>query len=226
MRITLFTWALSLFLLLAGCYAHTPNPPAEIAASQPGFRQDIRTPDIPKTIDFAGEAVPLDCFDVKESLIRELSTICYWHASTMYVVKLSNRFFPIIVPILQREGVPDDFKYLCIAESGLQQVISPAKAVGFWQFLEQTGKEYGLEINSEVDERYHIEKATMAACAYLKKAYEKYNSWTMAAAAYNMGNAGADKQIDRQMQASYYDLLLPEETMRYVFRILAFKTVL
>jgi len=168
----------------------------------------------------------MEYFDVAESFIRELTILCYWHASTMYITKLANRFFPIIEPILQREGVPDDFKYLCVAESGLQQVVSPAKAVGFWQFLEKTGKEYGLEINSEVDERYHIEKATVAACAYLKKSYEKYGSWTMAAAAYNMGNANADRQIGRQKQTSYYNLILPEETMRYIYRILAFKTVM
>jgi hypothetical protein len=144
----------------------------------------------------------------------------------MYIIKLANRFFPVIEPILQREGVPDDFKYLCVAESGLQQVVSPAKAVGFWQFMEPVGKEYGLEINSEIDERYHIEKATAAACAYLKKAYEKYGSWTLAGAVYNAGNAGIDKQIGRQKQFSYYDLLLTEETARYIFRVLAFKTIM
>jgi len=223
----------SFFLLLAlvSC-ANTPNAPSDTAdppSSQQHNRalpQDIRTPVIPTHLDFAGEVVPLEFFDVKEALLRELSIICYWHANTMYINKLAHRFFPIIEPILQSEGLPDDFKYLCVAESGLQQVVSPAKAVGFWQFLEQTGKEYGLEINGEVDERYHIEKATVAACAYLKKAYQKYGSWTVAGAAYNAGNAAIDKQIGRQRQTSYYDLLLPEETGRYIFRALAFKLVL
>ena len=223
---TILIRMLLLFLLLVGC-ANTPNNPSGSQQNEPpGFQQDIRTPNVPNKLDFAGEIVPLEYFDVAEPFIRELSIICYWHASTMYFAKLSHRFFPIIEPILQREGVPNDFKYLCVAESGLQQVISPAKAVGFWQFLEATGKEYGLEINSEVDERYHIEKATVAACAYLKKAYEKYGSWTMAAAAYNTGMANTDKQIGRQKQTSYYDLLLHDETMRYIFRILALKTVL
>ncbi|MDR0295653.1 MAG: lytic transglycosylase domain-containing protein [Prevotellaceae bacterium] len=222
----IFIRTLLLFLLLVSCANTTNNLSVPQQNEPPGFQQDIRTPNIPDKLNFAGEVVPLEYFDVAEPLIRELSIICYWHASTMYITKLSHRFFPIIEPILQREGIPNDFKYLCVAESGLQQVISPNKAVGFWQFLEATGKEYGLEINSEIDERYHIEKATVAACAYLKKAYEKYDSWTMAAAAYNMGMANADKQIGRQKQTSYYDLLLPDETMRYIFRILAFKTVM
>ena len=213
-----------LFLALIGC-ANTPNVHSETSTPPAGL-QEVRTPAIPAKLDFAGEPVPMEYFDVKEAFTRELSIICYWHASTMYIKKLSNRFFPIIEPILQREGVPNDFKYLCVAESGLQQVISPAKATGLWQFMEQTGKEFGLEINSEVDERYHIEKATAAACAYLKKAYQKYGSWTLAAAVYNAGNGGIDKQIGRQKQFSYYDLLLTEETARYIFRILAFKTVL
>jgi len=223
---TILNWTFFLFFLLIGC-GHTQNIPSEVVETQADdLWQNIRTPIIPKILDFAGETVPMEYFDVKEALTRELTIICYWHASSMYITKLSNRFFPIIEPILQREGVPNDFKYLCVAESGLQQVVSPAKATGFWQFLENTGKEYGLEINSEVDERYHIEKSTVAACAYLKKAHKRYGSWTMAAAAYNMGSGGLDKQVGLQKQNSYYDLLLPEETMRYIFRILAFKTVM
>ncbi len=190
------------------------------------LQQSISSPGIPGELEFAGETVPLHYFDVRESLVRDLSVICYWHASMLYTIKLAHRFFPIIVPILQREGVPEDFKYLCVAESNLQQVVSPAKAVGFWQFLESTGKEYELEINNEIDERYHIEKATVAACNYLKKAYQKYGSWTMAGAVYNVGNANVDKQIERQKQHNYYDLLLPEETSRYIFRALAFKMVM
>ena len=155
-----------------------------------------------------------------------MSVICYWHASMLYTLQLANRFFPLIEPILAEEGVPADFKYLCVAESNLQQVVSPAKAVGFWQFLESTGKEYGLEINAEVDERYHIEKSTRAACAYLKKSYAKYGTWSLAAASYNVGQTNVDKYITRQKQKNYYDLLLPEETGRYVYRAVVFKMVL
>ena len=188
--------------------------------------QNIIRPPLPTTIDFAGESVPLHFFDVRESLQREMTIISYWHSSLIYTLQLANRFFPIIEPILKEEGVPDDFKYLCVAESNLQQVVSPAKAAGFWQFLEGTGKEYGLEINSEVDERYHIEKATRAACAYLKKSREKYGDWTMAAASYNVGHSNLDRQITRQKETTYYNLLLPEETSRYVYRAVVFKMIL
>ncbi|MDR0695076.1 MAG: lytic transglycosylase domain-containing protein [Prevotellaceae bacterium] len=190
------------------------------------FYQNIAHPLLPEQVDFAGEPLPLHYFDVREALQREMVIITYWHASMLYTLQLSHRFFPIIEPVLKEEGVPDDFKYLCVAESNLQQVVSPSKAVGFWQFLEGTAKEYGLEITPEIDERYHIEKATRAACAYLKKAYAKYGSWTMAAASYNVGNTNLDKQIARQKQTGYYDLLLPEETSRYVFRAVGFKLVM
>ncbi|MDR3133432.1 MAG: lytic transglycosylase domain-containing protein [Prevotellaceae bacterium] len=190
------------------------------------FHQNIEHPSLPEEVDFAGEPLPLQYFDVREALLRELTIINYWHASMLYTLQLSHRFFPIIEPILEEEGVPDDFKYLCVAESNLQQLVSPSKATGFWQFLEGTAKEYGLEITAEIDERYHIEKATRAACAYLKKAYGKYGSWTMAAASYNVGNTNLDKQIARQKQRDYYNLLLPEETSRYVFRAVGFKLVM
>jgi len=192
----------------------------------PLLNQSIVTPPLPESIAFAGESVPLQYFDVRESLQREMSVISYWHASMLYTLQLANRFFPIIEPILAEEGLPDDFKYLCVAESNLQQVISPAKAVGFWQFLEGTGKEYGLEINAEVDERYHIEKSTRAACAYLKKSYAKYGTWSLAAASYNVGQTNIDKYIAQQKQTNYYDLLLPEETGRYVYRAIVFKMVM
>jgi hypothetical protein len=189
------------------------------------FRQMIVNPPLPDAFDFAGESVPLVNFDVRESLQRELTVLCYWHASMIYTMQLANRFFPIIEPVLREEGVPDDFKYLCVAESNLQQAVSPMKAVGFWQFLEQTAKEYGLEITTEIDERYHIEKATRAACAYLKKAHEKYGNWALAAASYNVGHKNLDRYIARQHQTSYYNLLLPEETGRYLFRAAAFKLI-
>jgi hypothetical protein len=141
------------------------------------------------------------------------------------LLKRANRYFPVIEPILQKNGIPNDFKYLAVAESGLMQTVSPSKAAGIWQILEGTAREYGLEVNSEVDERYHIEKSTEAACRYLNKGYGKYGSWTMAAASYNYGQNGMDKQIDRQQGDSYYNMVLGEETGRYVYRILAIKVI-
>ena len=190
------------------------------------IQQTITLPPLPEQQTFAGEMVPLQNFDTRESLQRELTVITYWHASMIYTLQLANRFFPIIEPILKEEGVPDDFKYLCVAESNLQQVISPAKAVGFWQFLDGTGKEYGLKITSEIDERYHIEKSTRAACAYLKKMKQRYGNWTLAAASYNVGFRNIDRYVETQKEKSYYDLLLPEETGRYVFRAIVFKLVM
>lgn len=180
---------------------------------------------IPEKLSFAGEEVPLQYYDVRESLDRELQVNTFWHSQTVLLLKRANRYFPIIEPILKKNSIPDDFKYLAVAESGLTQAISPAKAVGFWQLLEATAKEYGLEVNREVDERYHIEKSTEAACQYLKKAYEKYGTWTMAAASYNFGMNGINRQIDRQDSYLYYDMVLGDETGRYVFRILALKVI-
>ena len=180
---------------------------------------------IPKSISFAGEPVPLHLFDVRESLDRELQVNTYWHSQTVLLLKRANRYFPIIEPILKEKGIPDDFKYLAVAESALTQAVSPSQAVGFWQILEGTGKELGLEINNEVDERYHIEKSTHAACVYLLKSYKQYGNWTMAAASYNFGRNGINRQIERQNNNDYYDMVLGEETGRYVFRILALKTI-
>lgn len=183
--------------------------------------------DLPEELDFAGELVPLQNFDTRESLDRELLVNAYWQSQTLIFIKLANRFFPIIEPILKENNIPDDFKYLVIAESGLVPIAkSPSGAVGFWQFLKGTATDYGLEVNSEVDERYHIEKATLAAAKYLKHNYEKYGSWTMVAASFNIGRTGLYRQVKRQKSNNYYDLLLPQETSRYVFRILAIKLIL
>ena len=192
------------------------------------FKKDnkIYSVPIPAKLDFAGERVPLEHFDVRESLDRELHVNVYWQSQTMLFFKKASKFFPIIEPILKENGIPDDFKYLAVIESGLMGVVSPAGATGYWQFMKATGKEFGLEINSEVDERYHIEKSTEAACKYLKKSYKKYSNWTMVAAAYNAGNTGIAKQVKRQKQKAYYDLLLGDETGRYVFRILAVKEIM
>lgn len=181
---------------------------------------------IPEELDFAGEKVPLDNFDTRESLDRELLVNTYFHSQTFLLIKKSNRFFPVIEPVLKKNNIPDDFKYLCVIESGLDNSVSPKQAVGFWQLLEGTAKDYGLEINNEVDERYHLEKSTEVACKYLLESYEKYNNWTMAAASYNAGRRGMDRQLGRQNGNNYYDLLLNEETSRYIFRLLAAKLII
>lgn len=183
----------------------------------------VKQPSIPETLELAGEAVPIHLFDVYEGVDNEFVVNSYWHSSTIQTLKRAARFFPVIEPILESHGVPDDFKYLCVIESNLRNVTSPAGAKGFWQFMESTGKEYGLEINSYVDERYHLEKSTHAACEYLKKSYEKFGSWTLAAASYNMGSAGLERRIKEQKVDNYYDLLLNAETARYVYRIIAMK---
>lgn len=180
----------------------------------------------PEKLDFAGEEVPLQIPDVKERLDRELVINEYMHGSTILIMKRANKFFPIIEPILQKNNVPDDFKYLCVIESSLMNATSSAGAKGFWQFMPQTAKEKGMIVNDLVDERYHVEKATEAACSYLTAAKEKFGSWTMAAASYNGGMNGLQKQIEFQEVTNYYDLLLVEETSRYVFRILALKEIM
>jgi membrane-bound lytic murein transglycosylase D len=182
--------------------------------------------DFPENIDFAGEEVPLHIPDVHERFDRELVVNKHMHGSTILILKRANKFFPIIEPILAKNNVPDDFKYLCVIESSLTNATSSAGAKGFWQFMPQTAREKGMVVNDYVDERYHLEKATQAACDYLIKAKEKFGSWTLAAASYNGGMSGLQKQIEFQEVANYYDLLLVEETSRYVFRILALKEIM
>jgi len=190
-------------------------------------KTEFRSPPMPDSVEFAGEWMPLDRFDVYESLDRELLSNAYFHSQTIRFIKLAPRYFSIIEPILKEKGIPDDFKYLAIAESGLDpRAVSPAHAVGFWQFMKGTAMQYGLEINNEVDERYHVVKSTYAACDYMQDSYEKYGNWTMVAASYNAGMRGVDRQIDRQKTDSYYNLLLVEETGRYLYRIVALKQIL
>ena len=182
---------------------------------------------LPEKMDFAGEPVPLHEPDIRERMDRELLVNTYWQSNGLLIFKRANKYFPIIEPLLKKHGLPDDFKYLAVAESGLENNRSPAGAAGFWHFLKGTGREYGLEINDYVDERYNLEKATEVAAEYLKKSKDRFGSWTLAAAAYNAGNGGVNKQITRQKADTYYyDLLLNDETSRYVFRILAFKEIL
>jgi membrane-bound lytic murein transglycosylase D len=180
----------------------------------------------PSKIDFAGESAPLNISDVRERLDRELLVNANLDATTVLIIKRANRSFPVIEPILKKYGIPDDFKYLAVIESGLVNVVSPAGARGVWQFMPDTGKERGLEINDVVDERYHLVKSTEAACKYLQSAYAKFGSWTLAAASYNGGFGGVNKQITFQGVTNYYDLLLTDETARYVFRILALKEIM
>ena len=183
-------------------------------------------PELPDSLTFCGEKVPLEDFDVREALDAEIIKVMYWHSQMFIYLKRANRYFPTLRRTLAENNMPEDFLYLCVAESGMDHVVSPAKAVGFWQILESTGKDGGLEINSEVDERYNIEKSTKVACKYLRQGYNKFGSWTMAAAAYNCGQAGLQKLVDNQGVNSYYDLRNYTETGRYVFRILALKLVM
>lgn len=180
---------------------------------------------LPEQLTFAGEPVPLDNFDTRESLDKELLVNGYWHSRTLMVLKKSKRYFETIEPVLKKYGVPDDFKYLAMAESGFENVVSPAKAAGVWQLLEGTAEEYGLEVNADVDERYNLEKSTEVACKYLLESYKVFGSWTMAAATYNAGRKGLETQIDKQKVTGYYDLLLNDETARYVFRLIAHKLI-
>ncbi|GDX47998.1 murein transglycosylase [Bacteroidota bacterium] len=181
---------------------------------------------LPDNLSFCSEPVPLNDQDVRERLDRELLINTYWQSQTLLIIKEFNKIKPIVEPILKEYGIPEDFIYLAAAESGYRNLVSPSKAAGIWQFLEETGKSYGLEINNEVDERYHFEKSTIAACKYLQKSYQKFGNWTMAAASYNMGLTGLDEVSFSQKQTNYYDLHLNTETSRYVFRILALKEIL
>lgn len=189
--------------------------------------EPVVIPQLPKTLDFAGEKVPLEYGYVREAIEREMLTTSCMHTSTMLSLVRSTRYFPIIEPILEEYGIPNDFKYLCVAESSLHELaVSPAKASGIWQFLSAAAREQGLEVNSTVDERYHIEKVTIAACKYLKSAHAKFGSWTLAAASYNVGRSGVIRRMDIQDVDCYWSLFLPEETMRYVPRILSFKLIM
>ncbi len=221
--------ASALIVLLLFSFMQKQKPTAE---ENKHYSQQIREKyriyslPLPEKIDFAGEQVPLDQWDVREKLDRELLVNTYWHSNMLLCVKRAARWFPVIEPILKANEIPDDFKYLALIESGLVNVVSPAGASGYWQFMDETGKEYELEINDQIDERYHIEKSTQAACHYLRDAYDKYGSWAMAAASYNMGIGGPIRQMNKQNETTYWELLLNEETGRYVYRILAMKEIL
>ena len=206
----------------------TTSPDSEVSPmSEETFSSyKVYAIDLPENLDFAGERVPIEDPDVYERLDREFLVNTYWQSNGLLLLKRANKYFPIIEPILKRNNIPDDFKYLAIIESGLTNAVSPSGDSGFWQFMKAAAQEYGLEVTDQVDERYHIEKATQAACDYFKKAKRSTGSWTMAAAAYNAGIAGMNKQASFQQTNNYYDLWLNTETSRYVFRILAVKEIM
>ncbi len=186
----------------------------------------LTVPSLPDSFSLFGEKVPLEVWDVRERFDRELLINSYLQGSMLYLLKLYGRWMPVIEERLKANGIPDDFKFLCIAESALQNQVSKVGATGFWQFMRSTAPIYGLEINSEVDERYHPIKSTDAACKYLKQAYRQFGNWTAAAASYNCGMGSYNSAVRTQGTEDYYQLLLPEETMRYMFRIMALKHLL
>ncbi|MDB2385373.1 lytic transglycosylase domain-containing protein [Polaribacter sp.] len=186
----------------------------------------IKALELPANLNLAGEPVPIEKQDIRERMDRELLVNTYWQSNGLLLMKRANKYFPVLEPLLEKYGIPDDFKYLALAESGFIDETSTAGAAGMWHFMKGTAKEYGLEVNSNVDERYHIEKSTKVAAEYLKKSKEKLGSWTLAAAAYNAGLYGVSKYLKTQQVDNYYDALLPDETERYVFRILALKEIM
>ena len=224
-----FVSGIALGLLLGATMIYQPisadNNTDKAESQVANLPQMVEAVDLNKKFSFAGEMMPQN-FDTKERLDREMLVNAYWQSSTLLNLKAANRYFPVIEKIMKEEGVPDDFKYLAVAESSFRHVTSPARASGFWQFRKAAAKEMGLEVNAEVDERYHTEKATRAACKYIKKLYDKFGSWTNAAAAYNVGPGNFSKILSSQKEESFYDLNLNSETSRYVFRLIAIKEIM
>lgn len=207
------------------------NDKGDVSASDPisvseGLQQHISGFSLDKEFSFADEPIPAGNFDALERLDRELIINSYQHSSLLLDMKLASRYFPVIEPILAKNGIPADFKYLCVAESALRMATSPAGAKGLWQFMEAAGEGYGLEINTEVDERLHVEKSTEAACKFILHLKQRFGTWTMAAAAYNMGENGLSKRIEDQRANTFYELNLNEETSRYIFRIISIKEIM
>lgn len=222
MKLPLFLCALAVSVVAC---AQTPSDTLGVSVHN-GFAQ-VEVPPLPARLDFAGEPVPMQNQDTRESLMREMLTTFYMHSRTLQTILASKRYFAVIEPILAKYGVPDDFKYLCMAESGLNpEARSGAGAGGLWQLMPAYAKSAGLLVGDEVDERYHIEKSTEAACRYLIDAKRRLGSWTLAAAAFNAGVAGVSRRLEKQGVESYYDLFLPNETLRYVFRVLSFKLLM
>lgn len=202
--------------------AATDGNPGEL------FPQDYKliSPKIPNNITIFGEGVPLENFEVYERVDREILVNTYWHSATILAIKRAARWFPVIEPILKQSNIPDDFKYLAVVESNLENVVSPAGATGYWQFIKTAAKQYGLEVNEEVDERYDVQKSTLAACKYLNTAYQMFGNWTMSASSYNAGISGIEKWSGLQKSTNYWNLVLGSETSRYVSRIIAMKLIM
>lgn len=217
----LFTGLATLALLLT-----SGNHLEKIESEKPLVLSMTASVEVPESMTFAGEKITFDRYDKRERMDRELNSFTYFHSTTMLLFKRANRIFPIIEPILKKQGLPDDLKYLAVIESSLDyRAVSPARAAGLWQFMQSTGKQYGLEITSEVDERYHIEKSTAAASRYLRSAYRKYGSWSGAALSYNGGQGRITTEMNKQRAADALDLWLVEETTRYYYRMLAIKLI-
>lgn len=230
-RISFLGSALGLTLLgiLAPSESATASPSATHSHDSDAamHMSPVIAPSVPESVTFAGKKISLDDIDMWERLDRELSAMSYTHGNTLLAIKRANRYFPVMAPILKEQGIPADMIYLAAIESTLNpRAVSPAKAAGMWQFMPSTGKEYGLEVGNDVDERYDVEKSTRAACRYLKDAYAKYGNWESVAASYNGGMARVTNELAAQQASSAYDLWLAEETMRYMFRLLAMKMIM
>jgi len=227
-HIHFYTLAMAAFLTIAIFVASSKEAPEDYKSAQQDttIPQIIKAADLKKPFDFAGEALPMNNFDVKERLDRELMKNTYWHSNTILFMKNANKYFPTIERILKEEGVPEDFKYIAVAESSLRNAVSPAGARGFWQLMTPTAREYGLEVSSDVDERYHLEKSTVAACKLIKSYYRKFDNWTLDAAAYNVGIGKMGRILEEQEGETFYDLNLNQETNRYLFRVVAIKEIL
>ncbi len=222
----IFTFIVSGLICLTACIAISSNDSEKVKEEKPVVSSITTSPDVPPSVTFCGEKIDVRRYNMYEGLDRELSTFTYYHSTTMLLFKRANRFFPIIEPILKAYDIPDDFKYLAVIESHLDpRVSSPARAVGTWQFLESTGKQYGLTITPTVDERCHVEKSTIAACKYFKEAYAKYGNWINVAASYNAGMGRISGEITKQYEQSAFNLWLVQETTRYPYRLLAIKMI-
>jgi len=221
--ISVFTLFITVIIIYLN---NTPTTAENIEGEEFPQGYKIVSPEVPNYLEFAGEKIPTENFEVFERMDREFISNTYYHSATILALKRATRWFPVIEPILKKNNIPDDFKYLCVAESNMENVISPAGATGFWQFMKEAGQKYGLEINSLIDERYDVWKSTEAACKYLKDSYEMFGNWTLSAASYNMGQDGVALQMERQKAKDYFNLVINSETSRFVARIVSLKYIL
>ena len=221
--VSIFLFLFSIFFLSSSSYLNNSDN-----IHQQGFNSKYNVYSVlkPNDLKFADELVPNTSLDVWERLDKELLKNIYWQSNTLLYFKRANKYFPIIEEILAKNNIPDDFKYLALIESGFEYTVSPSGAAGFWQIMRGTAREYGLEVNYAIDERYNLRKSTEAACSYLRKAYDEFGSWTMAAASYNMGINGVRRKIEKQETNNYFNLHLNDETSRYVFRIIVIKEIM